>query len=109
MLFLNIASAFFRFEEADAFLLPCPFKYITGYDCPGCGFQRAMLALFNGDLFNSFKLYPPAIPIILTIIISLIARRSMPPTKSERVVTSLYLITGSIIMLNYGFKLLHMH
>jgi hypothetical protein len=46
-------------------LLPCPFKYLTGIDCPGCGFQRAVIALFQGQWQNSFLLYPPTIPLLL--------------------------------------------
>jgi hypothetical protein len=46
-------------------LLPCPFKYLTGIDCPGCGFQRAALALVQGHFSNSISLYPPIIPLML--------------------------------------------
>ena len=46
-------------------LLPCPFKYLTGIDCPGCGFQRSVLALARGNFNESFMLYPPAVPILL--------------------------------------------
>lgn len=28
----------------------CPFHYFTGFDCPGCGSQRAVFALLHGDL-----------------------------------------------------------
>jgi hypothetical protein len=27
----------------------CPFRTVTGYDCPGCGSTRAMYALTQGD------------------------------------------------------------
>ena len=46
-------------------LLPCPFKYLTGLDCPGCGFQRSVLALFKGDIQQSFSFYPPTIPLLI--------------------------------------------
>ncbi|MGY0039876.1 DUF2752 domain-containing protein [Pedobacter sp. NJ-S-72] len=28
--------------------------YVTGYDCPGCGFQRSFLALLKGDFYHFF-------------------------------------------------------
>ena len=51
----------------------CPFKLITGLQCPGCGFQRALHALLQGDVmaaarYNFFLLY--AIPYLLLIIVS---------------------------------------
>lgn len=33
----------------------CPFYYITGYKCPGCGSQRAIHELLNGNLKNAFS------------------------------------------------------
>lgn len=27
----------------------CPFKLLTGFDCPGCGFQRALHAALHGE------------------------------------------------------------
>ena len=33
-----------------AFSLPCPFRYITGYLCPGCGITTMLLALGGGDI-----------------------------------------------------------
>ena len=39
--------------------LPCPFRTLTGWWCPGCGLTRASHHLFRGDLaqamrFNAF-------------------------------------------------------
>ena len=38
-------------------------KAVTGYDCPFCGFQRSMCALFRGEFKDAF-LYNPYIYII---------------------------------------------
>jgi Protein of unknown function (DUF2752) len=32
---------------------PCPFKWLTGFDCPGCGNARALHALLHGDLLGA--------------------------------------------------------
>jgi hypothetical protein len=31
----------------------CPFRVVTGYDCPGCGSTRALYALTQGDPFRA--------------------------------------------------------
>lgn len=91
-------------EKANIYLLPCPFKYLTGYDCPGCGFQRAALALLKGDVHQSLQLYPPAIPIIATAIIS-IAANFWWGARSKVVINTLFILTGVIIAISYGYKL----
>lgn len=90
-------------EKADHFFIPCPFKYLSGYDCPGCGFQRALLALMKGEVEHSFHLYPPAVPILLTIITACLAQWRLQD-RSKGFIRILFLITGSIIMINYIYK-----
>lgn len=51
----------------------CLLKLITGYDCPGCGFQRAAHALLHGNFvqavrFNFFLIV--AIPYLLALFVS---------------------------------------
>jgi len=33
----------------------CPFKAITGIDCPGCGTLRMLYSLLHGDVFAAVK------------------------------------------------------
>ena len=42
----------------EKFMLPCLFKTLFGIECLGCGFQRALFLLFQGDFFAAFKMYP---------------------------------------------------
>lgn len=51
----------------------CPFKTITGYQCPGCGSQRALHHLLNQDLTKAFEsnaLLILSIPYILILLVS---------------------------------------
>jgi len=95
-------------EKAGNYMLPCPFKYLTGYDCPGCGFQRSFLALLKGDFPQSFHLYPATVPILLTIVISLTANYFWG-LKSKMLVNVLFMLTGSIITISYLFKIFAPH
>ena len=37
---------------------PCPFYYFTGFFCPGCGSQRALHLLLEGNLWGAFRFNP---------------------------------------------------
>ena len=36
--------------ESSVFFPKCPFHMLTGLECPGCGSQRAIHSLLNGDI-----------------------------------------------------------
>ncbi len=39
-------------------LVRCPFRFLTGISCPGCGMTRALLALLRGDLAAAYDYHP---------------------------------------------------
>lgn len=41
-----------------SFFLACPFKYATGYHCPGCGSQRAIHQLAHGNIISALSFNP---------------------------------------------------
>lgn len=51
-------------------MLRCPFKWVTGLDCPGCGSQRAIRAFFAGDPGEawSYNLLLPFLLLYLLVI-----------------------------------------
>jgi hypothetical protein len=59
---LFVGAAFFLYRnynpEESALFPQCPSRYVTGYDCPGCGSQRAVHAVLNGDLEKAFDYNP---------------------------------------------------
>jgi hypothetical protein len=86
-------------------LLRCPFKYLTGIDCPGCGFQRSVLALIQGDWHKSFTIYPPTIPLLLFFAYGIADRFFKLDTSKEIVKKTLFMVTGTIVLVSYGIKL----
>ena len=50
-------------EWLRAHAISCPSKLIFHMDCPGCGMQRSIFALLEGNLMESLRLYPATIPI----------------------------------------------
>ena len=41
-----------------SFFVPCPFNYVTGYHCPGCGSQRAIHQLLHFNILGALRMNP---------------------------------------------------
>lgn len=89
------------------YLLPCPFKKLTGWDCPGCGFQRSVVALLQGHINQSIHLYPAAIPVLLIVIFS-IFKKHMAIDSNNLIAKSSYTFTGLLIAGSYLIKISHL-
>jgi len=99
-------SQIVNFKWLQGHLLPCPFKFITGIDCPGCGFQRSLLALLQGHFAKSLSLYPATIPLFIALIYTLTGNLlKIDARKSLLIKKTIYLITGAIILISYTFKI----
>ena len=49
-----IVIVYFLFNPAAVSLFPpCPFYFLTGFYCPGCGSQRAIHQLLHGNIFGA--------------------------------------------------------
>ncbi|MCR4664711.1 MAG: DUF2752 domain-containing protein [Paludibacteraceae bacterium] len=49
-------------------LLPCAYKQIFGVSCPLCGFQRSIILLLQGHVWESVCRFPP-LPILFLLLI----------------------------------------
>jgi hypothetical protein len=52
------------FLSNDSWMLPCMSKQLLGMDCPGCGIQRSISHLLQGEFVNAFYMYPGIFPLI---------------------------------------------
>lgn len=50
-----VIALYASFDPASGFFPACPVKAITGFDCPGCGSQRALHALLNGQIADAWR------------------------------------------------------
>ena len=58
---------------ADMWTPRCAFRVLTGYDCPGCGAQRALHALLHGNLraawgYNPYIFF--AVPVAVVYVLA---------------------------------------
>jgi hypothetical protein len=56
----GLGVLYWRFNPADTtnFFPPCPLRALTGYQCPGCGSQRAIYQLLHLNVTEAFILNP---------------------------------------------------
>lgn len=95
ILYLLISSYFH-------FYIPCPFKEITGFYCPGCGITRMLLSILKLDFYGAFRYNPLlfiSIPIGLYIYIDYLIRKEKSlykkiPEKGWYVVIIIFIIYG---------------
>jgi len=53
------AAYLFVFEPGKSgFFPPCPFRFLTGFQCPGCGSTRALHQILHGHFEAAFMLNP---------------------------------------------------
>lgn len=85
-------------------LILCPFKKLTGIDCPGCGFQRSVVALLKGNITESLHLYPATIPLLITTLFVFLSFKFNIDNRHV-IKKTLYIITAFIIAGSYAFKM----
>ena len=69
---LMILLYFFVDPSKSAYFLKCPLKLTTGFECAGCGVQRALHELLHFRFLEAFKFNPLfviSIPILLIVVV----------------------------------------
>ena len=91
---------------SEDFMIPCLNKKLLGFECLGCGLQRALSLLFHGDFVAAFKMYPAVYTLVLFALF--IAINIFYKFKyDEKVKIFLVVLNLLIIIINYIFKLIN--
>ncbi|HEX6045778.1 MAG TPA: DUF2752 domain-containing protein [Pyrinomonadaceae bacterium] len=97
------AAYLFTFEPGKSgFFLPCPFRLLTGLQCPGCGSARALHQILHGNFEAAFMLNPllmAGIPFILIAFLrySVIVMRGGVPRPNVLPATYIYALFFVIV------------
>jgi hypothetical protein len=86
-------------------MLRCPSKKWMLIDCPGCGLQRSVIALLKGEILDSFRIYPPGIMVLATILI-LILHLIFRFQNGAAILKVFYIVTTVAVLVNYIYKIL---
>ena len=83
----------------------CSFHEHTQLACPGCGLQRALIALLKGDLAESLLLFPALIP--LMVMFSFLGVHLFFKLRHGAIALKImYITNASIILINFIVKLI---
>ncbi len=91
------------FLGIENYMLPCFTKQIWGFDCPGCGMQRAIIFLFKGEFGAAFEMYPAIYPMLL-LFGFLLTDKLVSIKHSNKITNVLMISTVAIILTNYILK-----
>lgn len=85
-------------------MLPCMNKSLFGVDCIGCGAQRSILLLINGEFIKAFYQFPAIYTTILLFIfigLHLINKKR----DYQKIIISLAIINTIIMIISYIYKI----
>ena len=90
----------------EEYMLPCLNKRLFGFDCPGCGTQRALMLLFRGDWVGAFHMFPAIYTLIL--LCACLALHVIDKSRNyQKAIGSLAVLNALIILVAYYYKLTH--
>jgi hypothetical protein len=86
-------------------MMTCPYKMISGFDCPGCGMQRSFIELLKGNLKESLLLYPALLPVLFTLGLTA-AHLKFRFRNGANVIKYSFIASTAIVLLSYTIKML---
>ncbi|WP_353778410.1 DUF2752 domain-containing protein [Winogradskyella sp. 3972H.M.0a.05] len=87
----------------EEYMLPCLWKKMFGIDCLGCGTQRALSLIFQGDFVGAFKMYPAIYTIIIMFTI-LVLHLKFKFKNGSKILFNLFILNIIIIVTSYIIK-----
>jgi hypothetical protein len=88
----------------EEYMVPCMNKSIFGIDCMGCGTQRAIALLLDGEFVEAFKMFPAIYTLLLfglTISLHLLDKKRNYLTS----IAVLAVANGIIMVVSYFYKI----
>jgi hypothetical protein len=84
-------------------MIPCLSKTLFGLDCLGCGFQRSLLLILNGEFAAAFKIYPAIYALVLFLGIGILHYIDKHHNYKKLLIKT-GIITGIFMIMGYIYK-----
>ncbi|WP_340202737.1 DUF2752 domain-containing protein [Ascidiimonas sp. W6] len=92
--------------KIEDYMLPCLNKKFFGFECMGCGIQRAFSLLIQGEFIAAFKMYPGIYP-LLSLLGFVLYTSFFKVKYSNKIIIVLATMTVLFIIGNYILKLIN--
>ncbi|WP_365969688.1 DUF2752 domain-containing protein [uncultured Algibacter sp.] len=87
-------------------MLPCLNKRLFGVECMGCGLQRALALIFQGEFTAAFNMYP-AVYSLIALFLYVGLNILFKFKNSNKIIGVLAILTVSTIIISYIIKLIN--
>lgn len=90
----------------EDYMLPCLSKQLFDLECFGCGLQRSVYLLFQGEFVEAFKMYPAIYPLIVLFFfigINMFFKFKL----STKIINILAIVTIATIIISYFIKIIN--
>lgn len=88
-------------------MLPCMNKSLFGIDCIGCGTQRALMLIVNGDFNKAFYVFPPIYTTML--LLGLLGLHIADKSRDyHKIIIVVALVNALIMIFAYFYKILNL-
>jgi Protein of unknown function (DUF2752) len=94
----------FLINSFEDYMLPCLSKQLFDLECFGCGLQRSVYLLFQGEFIAAFKMYP-AIYSLITLLFFIGINFFFKFKYSNKIINILAILTVTVIVVNYLIKI----
>lgn len=92
-------------EWLEAHMGSCVFVKYLHIECPGCGIQRAFIALLKGEWSQSVHQFPALIPYIITLLLLTLQIAFKWKSGGTWVMWS-FVVSVTIMIISYAFRLM---
>lgn len=90
-------------RSPEDYMLPCLNKKMFGLDCMGCGMQRSIALIANGDFIEAFYMYP-AIYSLVALLGVIFINYFKNFKHAYKIIIILAVINAFIILGNFIYK-----
>lgn len=93
-------------QTVEEYMLPCLNKKLFGIDCMGCGMQRSVSLIFQGEFTAAFNMYP-AIYSLIALFIFILINFFFKFKHSNKIIGILAILSVSTIITSYIIKIIN--